>query len=224
MITCNHDPVRLLKTGMSFDGNVSCHRIRTKGFGSRILLKNTRDDTLWQFIRFLSKKKSSGVQFVYLQSFLGENFVQTEQFTTWSLATLAVNDKVSPLLQRADRTKLYSRRTHVIMFRRHVCHMSISLTVSRSPSSGAGKREPRALSWLDLTIAEIFRDARRNKISGTQEIRLRYAHDSRESIVCAKRQQTNLLHEPVLIANKAQRKIKTSKRAKELYWHYTATN
>lgn len=43
MITCNHDPVRLLKTGMSFDGNVSCHWIRTKGFGSRIFMKTTRD-------------------------------------------------------------------------------------------------------------------------------------------------------------------------------------
>lgn len=196
-----------------------------KVLGQGFLWKTTRDHTLWQFWCFLSRKKSSAVQFAYFQTFFGRKLRANK-----TIHNMIFGDSRS---QRQSFSPFTTRRSNKIVFATHPCdhvqasclpHERFSGSFSLSPSSGAGKREPRALSWLDLTIAEIFCDARRNEISGTQEIRLRYAHDSRESIVCAKRQQTNLLHERVLIANKAQRKIKTSKRAKELYWHYTATN
>lgn len=165
MITCNHDPVWLLKTGMSNGGNVSCHKIRTKGFGSRIFKGNHPRPYIVTIFVFLIEKQ------------IVRNSIRLFAVCFWAKTSCKPNmifgDSRS---RRQSFSPFTTRRSNKIVFATHPCdhvqasclpHERFSYSFLLSPSSGAGKRAPRALSWLDLTIAEIFHGAKRNEISGT---------------------------------------------------------
>lgn len=116
MITCNHDPVRLLKTGTSVDGNVSCHWIRTKGFGSRILWKPLEAHSRPYFVTifvFLIEKQIVRSSIRLFPAFFGRKLRANK-----TIHNMIFGDSRS---QRQSFSPFTTRRSNKIVFATHPC-------------------------------------------------------------------------------------------------------
>lgn len=116
MITCNHDPVRLLKTVTSVDGNVSCHWIRAKGFGSRIFTETTRgplETILCHNFLFLIEKQIVRSSIRLFPACFGRKLRANK-----TIHNMIFGDSRS---QRQSFSPFTTRRSNKIVFATHPC-------------------------------------------------------------------------------------------------------